>query len=235
MAFHFKQFSVEDLQSSMRVGTDAVLLGVWADVSNDLKILEIGAGCGVISLLLAQRSEARIDALEIDESSFLQAKQNFTKSPWYERLHAIHGSVQEFSKTAGTAYDHIITNPPFFVNSLRSPVASRNSSRHDELLSFGTLLKSVASLLKPEGKFSLILPVRECLEFVAKANDHGLLPARNLEIIPKKGKPVNRVLMEFSVNIQAHLITETLAIRKEDNSYTREYLNFTEDYYLSLK
>ncbi len=235
MAFQFKQFSVEDQQSTMRVGSDAVLLGAWADTRNDSHILEIGTGCGVISLMLAQRSNAFIDALEIDQPSFLQAQQNFEKSSWHERLHPIPLSIQEFTTTCNEKYDHILTNPPYFRNSLKSPIQSRNHTKHENLLTFEDLLHCVSQLLSRNGKVSLILPAKESIVFTAMASDLNLFLSRKLEIKPKTNKPVNRILMEFSPNPCPQVLSEELSIRNEDNSYTPEYLTFTEPYYFSLK
>ena len=235
MAFNFKQFSVEDQQSSMRVGSDAVLIGAWADIQYDSHILEIGTGCGVISLLLAQRSNAIIDALDIDQPSFLQAQLNFEKSRWKERLHAIPQSLQLFTNTCMVKYDHILTNPPYYRNSLRSPIQSRNNAKHENLLTFEDLLSCSIQLLSNNGKLSLILPVKESQLFTSMATGLHLYPSGILEVKPKTNKPVNRVLMEFSRVPSDRNRSGELSIRNEDNSYTNEYRAFTEAYYFSLK
>src|SRR5664279_2325982 len=132
MTFRFRQFSVEDDQSTMRIGTDAILLGAWADPSKAERILDIGTGCGVIALMMAQKSNARVDAIDINPESVEQACSNFTNSPWRERLTAFHRSFREHAKTADGAYDIIVTNPPWFTNSLRSNDERRNLARHHE-------------------------------------------------------------------------------------------------------
>jgi tRNA1Val (adenine37-N6)-methyltransferase len=235
MAFRFKQFSVEDHQSSMRVGSDAVLLGAWADVKNDSRILEIGTGCGVISILLAQRSNASIDALDVDQPSIMQAQQNFGNSKWNERLYAIPISLQEFTATSMKKYDHILTNPPYFRDSLKSPDILKNIAKHENLLSYEDLLHCVSQLLDKTGKLSLILPEKESKIFTTLAGSLDLFQTRILRIKPKTSKPVNRVLMEFSFLPPVSLFSEELCIRNEDNSYSSGYIKFTEPYYLSLK
>jgi len=235
MAFRFKQFSVEDQQSTMRVGSDAVLLGAWARVAEDSHMLEIGTGCGVISLMLAQRSTARIDAIEIDEPSFLQAQENFAASPWNQRLHPILISLQEFTRNTIEKYDHILTNPPFFRNSLKSPDPVKNSTKHESLLTFEEILHSAIRLLDRYGKLSLILPPKEGELFTEMAAGMELFLTRETEISPKSGKPVNRKLLEFSFILPSHFISDQLTIRLDDNAYTDEYREFTAPYYFSLK
>lgn len=235
MAFRFKQFLVEDDQSSMRVGTDAVLLGTWADIVNQQQILEIGTGCGVISLILAQRSSAFIDAIDIDEKSVEQAGRNFRESSWNQRLKVFHTSLQEFRKTSKRKYDHILTNPPYYCNSLKSPDVKKNKTRHEDFLNHEELLDGIIHFLKIDGKASLILPFKESQRFVELASDRKLFLARKMEIIPRKKKNVNRVLMEFSLDTRNSISSESLTIRDEEGDYTKEYRAFTRPYYFSLK
>ena len=235
MAFYFKQFSVEDQQSSMRVGSDAVLFGAWAEVQYDSRILEIGTGCGIISLMLAQRSQASIDAIDIDQQSVLQATQNFEKSQWNERLHPIPISLQRYTETCHDKYDHILINPPYFRNSLKSPTLLKNIAKHENFLTYEDLIQCVVQLLNENGKLSLILPVKESQIFTSLAADLRMFLSRKLEIKPKTNKPVNRILMEFSFIPCTQILSEELCIRNEDNSYTNEYRTFTAPYYLSLK
>ena len=235
MAFRFKQFSVEDQQSTMRVGSDAVLLGAWADTLNDTRILEIGTGCGVISLMLAQRSEALIDAIDNDHPSILQAQQNFAASHWDERLHPIQASLQNFVSPGIELYDHIVSNPPYFRNSLKSPDPVKNVAKHECMLTYEELILGVGKWLKKDGKLSVILPAQESQVFISMASELNLFLSRKLEIKPKTNKPVNRVLMEFSFNPPPGFTYGELSIRAEDGSYTPEYCAFTEPYYFSLK
>jgi tRNA1Val (adenine37-N6)-methyltransferase len=235
MAFRFKQFEVEDNCSSMRVGTDAVLLGSWTDPGKAGSILEIGTGCGVIALMLAQRSGARIDAIDIDESSVQQAEANFRKSPWSAGLNAIPASLQDFTRSSGKKFDLILTNPPFFAGDLRSPDPLRNLARHDAGLTHGELLDCVRLLLKGDGWFNVILPAGEFRKFTNAAGESGLFLHRQMNIRPKHGKPVNRVLAGYGFRAPEKPEREDLVIRKEDGTYTEHYVSFTEAYYFSLR
>ena len=132
--FQFKQFSVKDENSPMKVNTDAVLLGAWVNPSKPKKILDIGTGCGVIALLLAQRFDGRISGIDLDEGAIMDAKINFAESPWPERLKAIHQDFNIFSASSDQRFDLIVSNPPYFENSLRSPKHDRNISRHTDSL-----------------------------------------------------------------------------------------------------
>jgi tRNA1Val (adenine37-N6)-methyltransferase len=234
MPFRFKQFSVEDQLSSMRVGHDAVLLGTWTEVTNDRRILEVGTGCGVIALMIAQRSEAMITAIDVHHPSILQSTENFAGSPWVDRLSAVLMTVQDYAVSCKLKFDHIISNPPFFRNALKSPVIQRNISKHENLLPFEELLDAASALCSEHGKLSLVLPLSESKIFIGLANEKGLHLRRSMEVRPKSGKAANRVLMEFSFRQDQPSQPETLTVRNEDNSYTREYISFTDQYYLHL-
>src|SRR5664279_1596216 len=143
--FRFKHFSVDDSKCAMKVGTDGVLMGAWADVSAAEKILDIGTGCGLIALMAAQRSNANITAIDIDEDATLQSKENFLSSPWHERIEAIHATVQQFQPDF--LFDLIICNSPFFKNALKTPYHERNLARHNDTLPFDSLVSSVNRLL----------------------------------------------------------------------------------------
>ncbi len=234
MAFRFKQFIVEDDRSTMRIGTDAILLGAWAETGPAQSALEIGTGCGVISLMLAQKSNIPIDAIDIDEESAKQAGSNFMKSPWSDKLHALHVSLQQHVHTSGHKYDLIITNPPFFSGSLKSPDEKRNRARHSSDLSQKELIGGVMNLLAPGGSFLLILPFSESVKFSGLAATSGLFLQKKMKIRPKAGKPVNRILNIFGFRNGVHLKEEELIIRNADNSFTKEYLQLTQDYHHDL-
>jgi tRNA1Val (adenine37-N6)-methyltransferase len=235
MAFRFKEFMIEDDQSTMRVGSDAVLLGAWAEISDDQAILEVGTGCGVISLMLAQRSTAVIDAIDIDQPSVIQAKENFEKSRWKKRLSAFHISFQDFFQGKEHRYDHIITNPPFFRKSLKSPEQKNNLSKHELHLGYEDLLEGTVHLLKPDGRLSLILPVAESRIFCPLAEEKKLFLSRATTVVPRVTKQANRILMEFSFRRPPAPDHGNLVVREKSGSYTTEYISFTEPYYFSLK
>jgi tRNA1Val (adenine37-N6)-methyltransferase len=235
MPFRFKQFIVEDDCSTMRIGTDAILLGAWADPDPAKSILEIGTGCGVISLMLAQKSEALIDAIDIDEESVKQAGSNFLQSPWNEKLHALSVSLQDFVSTSKRKYDLIITNPPFFINSLPSPDTRKNRARHTTNLNQQELLSSVIHLLNKNGFFLVILPAEGTRNFFELAESAGLFIQKQMKVRPKAGKPVNRILTGFGFQPCKVPFPEELVIRNGDNTFTKEYIAFTLAYYFSLR
>jgi len=235
MAFRFKQFTVEDERSTMRIGTDAILLGAWADPGPATSILDIGTGCGVISLILAQKSETFIDAIDIDEESVKQAESNFSISPWSERLSAKLISLQELGKSSEKKYECIITNPPFFTGSLKSPDIRKNLARHTSSLSREDLVSGILHLLTKDGSFFLILPAAESSRFTTLAESAGLFIQKEMQVKPKKGNPVNRVLSRFGFDPCSSPSSEELVIRNEDSTFTKEYIDFTDDYYFSLQ
>jgi tRNA1Val (adenine37-N6)-methyltransferase len=234
MAFRFKQFSVEDGNSTMRVGTDAVLLGCWAQPGPARSILEIGTGCGVIALMMAQRTDGRIDAIDVDAESIEQARKNFLDSPWTDNLNAVCTSLQDFVKASGRKYDLIVANPPFFIGSLKPPDERRTTARHTTSLSPEELLEGVRHLLSDDGDFFVILPSTEGMKFIAAAEPEGLFLQRQISVRPKLGKPVNRLLCMFSSKSCKKPVSEELIIRKEDGPFTNEYITFTNEYYFSL-
>ena len=231
MSFQFKQFSVEDNQSAMKVGTDAVLLGSWVQLENEKTILDIGTGSGVIALMMAQKSKTQIDAIDFDKASILQAERNFQKSPWFSQLRAIHISLQNYIKSTAHKYDLIVSNPPFFDQSLKSPIKEKNISKHTESLKFNELAQGIRQLLNPTGKAYLILPPVEASQFIDEARIEGLFCRKKLYIIPIEGKPINRWIFEIS-SFRTKLIEEELTIRDKNQNYTNEYKELTKDFYL---
>jgi len=218
----------------MKVGTDAVLLGAWADISNSNKILDVGTGSGLIALMLAQCSEAKITAIDIHIGSIKDATENFNKSPWSNRLSAIHTSLQNYIKTSKIKFDLIVSNPPFFSNSLISESKNNTLSKHDKELTHGELLNGVSKLLNSKGRFCVIIPVSEKDNFVELALLENLYCSKKLKIIPKYNKKPNRLILEFTFN-KPETISETiLCIRNSDGSFTKEYIDFTKEFYLNF-
>ncbi len=232
--FYFKQFKVEDGRSTMKVGTDAVLLGAVADISVRINILEIGTGCGVIALILAQRSKAVIYALEADQESAKQAMENVRQSPWHDRIRVINKLLQEYAGQTFDRYDLIISNPPFFSRSLKSPEKKRNISRHDDLLSFDELISLASKLMLPRGSLWVILPVKESGEFIEIAGKSGIFVHFILKVIPKTGIKHNRVILQLKKAKPEKTEDKSLTILNADNSYTREYKEVMKELYLNL-
>lgn len=221
----------------MKVGTDGVLLGAWCRVApEDGALLDIGTGTGVIALQLAQRTEAwqsRVEAVEIDERSCLRAGENFRRSEWAGRLGLHCMPVQDFARDATPrSFDHIVTNPPYFTESLLPPDAARAQARHTGMLSFGELLDCCAGLLKPNGRISMVLPAAEAGKMTAEALSMGFHASRRTEVwsTPKSGP--KRILMEFS---RSEAVAETSSLVIEDagpGSFSEEYRALTRDFYL---
>ncbi len=232
--FYFKQFKVQDRMSTMKVGTDAVLLGASVETGEAAEILEVGTGCGVIALILAQRSPARIDAIEVDEKSVLQARENVNNSPWVKRISVFHQSFQVFASQADKKYDLIVSNPPFFTNSLKSPHQKRNISRHNDSLSFRELIICADQVIKKDGSLWVILPDKESNEFITTAMNKGFFVKKILKILPKPGRVPQRNIMQFIKDGTADTVIEYLAIRNPDDSYSREYMELTKEYYLDF-
>jgi len=294
MAFHFKEFSVDDSACAMKVGTDSVLLGAWTDFSGCSNILDIGTGCGLLALMAAQESNALITAIDIDEDACRQAEKNFSESPWSDRLLCIPQGLEEFTISrlasrkdafdsladsgdhlAGSSghvadssghmvntFDHLITNPPYFINSLKSPDTGRNTARHNDGLPLKSLVEFSYMLLSDSGKLSMVFPYSDSHLLISLAAEQGLNLVRQCLIIPKEGKEPNRILLEFqkgqvesqgtaAINkvqdtsafgdghftpgnrADQHKLT-TLTIRDSHGKYTQEYINLTERFYLSL-
>lgn len=230
--FQFKQFKVCHDKSSMKVGTDAVLLPCLTDLYKAQNILEVGCGSGVISLMLAQLSEAHILAIDIHRDSVDQALENFELSPWKKRLNAQYISLQEFANTSQTKFDLIISNPPFFIDSLKSPEKNRNLARHNDSLSQTDLLLSARQLMNPKAVLSLILPLTEGEEIIRKAIEEGFYLISRVDILPKPSKKVNRMVIELSLSEQ-NFKQKQLIIREENNEYTQAYKELTKDFYLN--
>jgi tRNA1Val (adenine37-N6)-methyltransferase len=231
MAFHFRQFTVEDNQSTLRIGTDAMLLGSWANPGTSAKILDVGTGCGVLALMMAQKSDAVIQAIDIDPPSVSEAASNFSNSPWAPRMTAILDSVQTFASKAHADFDFIITNPPYFSNSLRSPSARITAARHDDALSLNELCHVVTLLLAAEGSFAMILPTGSALTAEQTFAEQGLFLSRRMVVYPKPGGPAKRTLMEFTKMKTANSENRVLTIRNAEGIFTPEYLNLTKHFH----
>lgn len=218
----------------MKLSTDAVLLGVFTRTQGVNTFLDIGTGSGIVALMLAQRSQAVITALEPDPPSAMDARHNFTQSPWPNRLNLVESSVQDFVTAHPDRFDHIVSNPPFYNNSLPSPFTTRNLSKHTTSLPFDELLAAVKSLLEFEGAFSVIIPASEQEGFDRLASENGLFAHRKMLIYPKKSKDANRILTEYRTGAIKKTQIFNLTIRQENNRYTPEYKIFTGDFYLNF-
>ncbi len=234
MAFDFKQFSVSDDGCTLKVGTDGVLIGAWADVQNCNTILEIGTGSGVIALMLAQRNlNALVDAVEIDSHSAETAKRNFLKSPWSGRLNVHHCSIQEYAKT-NKKYDLIVCSPPYFRNSMKPLRREDFFSKHDDNLPYEALIAVSFSLLDEFGKFCVILPSNEEKYFCRLASAQGYFVAKKLHMFPVIGKPAKRIVLQLEKQRREVISEEITILEEPSGEYTDEYMSFSKEFYLAF-
>lgn len=177
--FRFKKFTVYHDKCAMKVGTDAVLLGAWADTSFCRNILDIGTGTGIIALMLAQRSQATVEAIDIDKEACVQATENAAASPYTERIKVVHASCADFAASnQQKRYDLIVSNPPYFINSLKCPDNKRTVARHTDTLLLSDLIREAQTLLSPSGRIALVLPYERLEEVKALASANHLYICR---------------------------------------------------------
>lgn len=233
--FKFKQFTVKQNKCAMKIGTDGVLLGSWATLDhNPFSILDIGAGTGVLSLMMSQRSQAEmIDAIEIDDNAYEQCVDNFEQAPWSDRLFCYHASLLEFAEEIEDKYDLIICNPPFYSEDYKSKNKQRDLARFQDAMPFEHLVESVSKLLSEGGVFSVIVPFKEEEDFVGLALKQKLFQNRTLHVKGNTDSTIKRSLIEFSFTKKPS-ITETLVIETSRHQYTQEYINLTKYFYLNM-
>lgn len=233
--FKFKQFTVQQDRCAMKIGTDGVLLGAWTSLKNKpFSILDIGAGTGVIALMLAQRSSAElIDAIEIDDDAYEQCVDNFEQSLWNDRLFCYHASLEEFTDEIEEQYDLIVSNPPFYSEDYKSKNTQRDKARFADALPFEHLIESVSKLLSDQGEFSVIIPHKEEENLIASAATFGLFQNRILRVKGQPNSKIKRSLIAFSFR-ESGIKKEELIIEKSRHCYTEDYIALTKDFYLKL-
>lgn len=236
--FQFKEFTIYQDKSAMKIGTDAVLLGTWCSVDHYLDtILDIGSGTGIIALMLAQRSEAlTIDAVEIDENAYEQTVANFEESDWADRLYCYNSSFQEFAKEIAEeeeTYDLIISNPPFYTDNFETENDARNKARFTSSLSFLELITGVVKILSSNGKFAVVIPYKEEEIFINLAKENKLFLNRICRVQGNPASEIKRSLLEFSFH-QSEITEEHLIIEIERHQYTEQYISLTKDFYLKM-
>lgn len=229
--FTFKQFTIQQDQTAMKVTTDACILGAYTDVKETKNILDIGTGTGLLSLMLAQRSDASINAIEINEDAYNQAVSNINDSIFKDKITVHNSLIQNF--IIENNYDLIISNPPFFKNHLKAETVARNNSIHTDTLSFEDLLTSVLRLLSPNGTFVVLLPPYESVIFEEISKGKGLYAQKKLTIKHRKESKILRIITTFG-RIKKEIINEELIIKNPDESYTPDFQNLLKDYYLAF-
>ena len=252
--FRFKQFTVWHDRCAMKVGTDGVLLGAWCPLphrpiaSAPYRLLDIGTGSGLIALMLAQRLSSQspiannpytIDAIDIDTDAVEQAQYNFGQSPWSAQLHAHHSTLQawelkgESLELKDLRYHLIVSNPPYFQDSLKNPNAQRATARHTDSLSYEELIMHSSRLLKADGILALVLPIEAETEILALATHYNLAPAHITRVHSKPGKPAKRLLIALKpISDKLFPITDMMYIESDTSPRSDEYKELTKDFYL---
>ncbi len=233
--FRFKEFTVKQDQTAMKVGTDGVLLGSWAPIDHHpYSILDIGTGTGLIALMLAQRCFAeQIDGLEIEDNAYEQAVENFEESPWNDRLFCYHASLDAFATEIEDKYDLILCNPPFFKSNQQIEDKARETARFYDGLPFEELIVGAKKLLSEIGVFAVIIPFEEQDSFIALAEKSMLFPFRITQV---KGTPtakIKRSLLAFSTQ-KTEILLESLVIESDRHQYSTEFTQLVRNFYLKL-
>jgi tRNA1Val (adenine37-N6)-methyltransferase len=236
--FQFKEFTINQDKTAMKVGTDGVLLGAWCTVENyPESILDIGSGTGVISLMIAQRSDAMtIDAFEVDANAYEQTVQNFEASDWGDRLYCYNATFQEFANEIAEeqeTYDLIVSNPPFYTDDFKTESEARNKARFTSSLSFEELISGVSKILTENGSFVVIIPFKEEENFINLTKTKNLFLNKVCHVQGNITSAIKRSLLTFSFD-QTAIKKEHLIIVIERHKYTEDYINLTKDFYLKM-
>lgn len=232
--FNFKQFHINDTHCAMKVGTDGVLLGAWADGSRAATVIDAGCGSGLISLMMAQRyPRAEIVGVDIAREACEDARANVSASPWADRVKILEADFTRLEYVRGLSRPLlIISNPPFFKETLRSPEQSRALARHGEGFDVISFIRTASALLEgPDDTIAFIAPDDRSGEIFYALSMARLYARRVCRVFTREGRPASRVMMQASLRI-ANAAPETIAIRDADNQYTREYLRLTSPFYL---
>ena len=232
--FQFKQFRVGQERCAMKVTTDACIQGAWTPVVQHVKnILDIGAGTGLLSLMLAQKcADVVIDAIEFDKDAAQQAAENITASPWKNRINVLEGDARNYPFSR--KYDLIISNPPFFNDSLLSNDESNDMARHTLHLSYHDLLGVLSGNLADNGYISILLPYAEYRLWNTLAQEAGWFESGKLVIKHTSNAPVKRVVGLFRKNEPTYLLEETLVIKDEEQNYSQAFIGMLSPFYLNL-
>ena len=217
----------------MKIGTDGVLLGAWVDVAHAKRILDVGTGTGLVAIMCAQRNAcARVHGIDIVEAAATEAQQNMLHTAWHSRLSA--ECVDLRSYCCEVRYDHVVSNPPFFLTTLQSPDAARAMARHADTLTYDDIVSAAEQLLTPGGRLSVVLPT-ECAATFRRVAFERLWLSRIMDVVTREGESPKRTLMEFQLSDKPLMPrAETLTIQTKDGSYTPEYRHLTEEFYLNF-
>jgi len=233
--FQFKEFTIQQDKTAMKVGTDGVLLGAWVEINSEVfSVLDIGAGTGLIALMLAQKSNAEvIDAIELNDDAYEQTVENFESSGWGDRLFCYHASLQEYADEIEDKYDLIVSNPPFYNSTYKELSEERAMARHTESLTYDELLDATSKLLSEIGSCAFIIPFSEEENFIELAKQHKLFPNRITRVKGTENSPIKRSLLQFSFTETPIEINE-LVIEIKRHQYTSEYIKLVKNFYLKM-
>lgn len=234
--FKFKMFAIQQDRCAMKVGTDSVLLGAWCPIENNpFSVLDIGAGTGILSLMIAQRSHAeQIDALEIDEDAYEQCVENFENSPWGDRLFCFHAGLDEFVEDPEDEYDLIISNPPFYSEDYKTENSSRDLARFQDAMPFEELVEAADLLLSENGIFAVIIPYKEEEKFIGLCAEVELFPVKVTRVKGTPNTEIKRCLLAFKRYELPVLEADELVIEINRHDYTDAYIELTKDFYLKM-
>lgn len=231
--FQFKQFRVEQSLAAMKVCTEACVFAALAQYESPNRILDIGSGTGVLSLMLAQKFNCPIDAVEMEQQAFLQTRINFANSPWDHRLRIYHARIQDYFKTTRGKYDLIVSNPPFFTNHLQANSPTKNLAIHNDFLTQEDLIRATKDLLSAGGNLYLLLPPSEAINFDKKAEENGLFLQKRIILLNRPDTKPFRFLSWYGFRQQQERASEFI-IRNADGTYSHEFIAFLKPYYLNL-
>lgn len=230
--FHFKQFSVKNELSGMKVGTDGVLLGAWADVAKAKNALDIGSGTGLLSLMLAQRnSDLRITGVEIDPLAYEEALENVKNSPWADRIQILNQDFLSFETEE--KFDLIISNPPFYEGALVAPDAQRSLARSADVLPLESFFTKAISMLSKNGSLAFIYPISALRKINRLADKSEFFCKRYTYVTGREDLPLKRVLCQVK-NGSPVVTADFLAIEVQRHKYTQKYIDLVKDFYLKM-
>lgn len=227
--FRFKRFMINQEDCAMKVGTDGVLLGAWADIRPGYRVLDIGTGTGVIALMAAQRGAGHVTAIDIDEVAAGQAARNASGSEWGSRIDVVTCNIADYH--TDVRFDRILSNPPYFRDSLRSPDMGRNTARHNDSLSYETLVSCSAKFLALDGLLSVVLPFDAVNDFERCSQAAGLYLARRTDVVTVIGHEPKRSLLAFGT-VYAQPVIDVLNMRDDDGNESADYINLVKEFYL---
>lgn len=228
--FRFKQFTIHHDRCAMKVGTDGVLLGAWAKVEQAKRILDIGTGSGLIALMCAQRSAARVVGIEIDEAAARQAQENASASPFADRIEILHADVRTYAPIS--KFDCIVTNPPFYEEDILPPDTQRAQARNSATLDFRTLIENAINLLDEKGVIQMIIPYKSTLKVLGIAASHRLHLIARAHVISKPNTPPKRTLLTLSRHASDTPIKTEEILLTEGGEKSKQFHALTQDFYL---